>query len=140
MQDRAALVRKFITELPYSRALGLELVEVSPARVILAMPWAPDLVGDLATGVVHGGAVTALMDTVSGAAVMSHPQGGLSAATLDLRLDYMRAAAAGDAIRAEAHCSHVTRSVAFVRATAWDGDTDRPVATSAAAFTVEGGP
>ncbi len=136
--DRIALVRSFITELPYAKALGLRLDKMAPGRSQLAMPYAAALVGDPVTGVVHGGAVAALIDTTCGASVMSHPDAGPGTATLDLRIDYMRAATPGQTIHAAAECHLVTRSIAFVRATAWDDDAERPVASAAGAFTVEG--
>lgn len=123
--------------IPHSRHLGMEMKHMGEGRAELTMPYAEHLVGDPDTGVVHGGVVSALMDTCCGAAVMSHPKAGAGTATLDLRIDYMRPATPGEALTAIAECYHVTRSVAFVRATTYDADRDRPVATATGAFTVE---
>ncbi|MEE9427246.1 MAG: PaaI family thioesterase [Paracoccaceae bacterium] len=137
MQDQQEKIgRIFLEALPYSKALGLELVDYAQGTVELRLPYRADLVGDPETSVIHGGAVSALMDTCAGAAVMSHPDGPQGTATLDLRIDYMRAATPGQAICARAECYHITKSVAFIRATAMDDDRDRPVATATGAFTV----
>ncbi|WP_394346489.1 PaaI family thioesterase [Tabrizicola caldifontis] len=137
MSDTETIARQFIQALPHSRALGMELVSIGEGVAVMAMPYNPELVGDPQTGVIHGGAVSALMDTASGTAVMCHPQAGFSTATLDLRIDYMRPATPGQTIRARAECHHVTRTVAFVRAVATDDDESRPVAMATGAFTVE---
>ncbi len=134
--DAAHIARQFIEAIPFSRALQMQLEEIGDGVAVISMPYSETLVGDPRTGVIHGGAVSALMDTCGGAAVMSHPEALSATATIDLRIDYMRPATPGDRITARAHCYHVTRSVAFVRAVAFDADTSRPVAAATGAFTV----
>lgn len=136
-RDTAQFARQFIEAIPHARDLGMTLTDISDGQATIEMPYDAKLIGDPRTGVIHGGAVSALMDTCCGAAVLSHPKNPGLTATLDLRIDYMRAAKPGDPITTTATCYHVTRSAAFVRAVATDSDTDNPVATATGAFTVE---
>ena len=136
--DKARIARQFIETIPHSKALGMEITALGEGMAEITMPYDERFIGDPKSGVIHGGAVSALMDTCGGAAVMSHPDAPAGTATIDLRIDYMRAATPGQSITARAEVYHITRSVAFVRATACDDDTDRPVATATGAFTVEG--
>jgi len=136
-EERGRIARGFIAALPQAQELGMRLEEVGDGMAAVAMDWDARLVGDPETGVIHGGAVFTLMDTTCGAAVISLPAAMAGTATLDLRIDYMRAATPGQRIRARATCYHVTRSVAFVRAVATDQDEARPVATATGAFTLQ---
>lgn len=126
--------------IPQVRALGITIDEMAPGMARMTLPYDPRLVGDPATGVIHGGAVSTLLDTCSGAAVACHPQATGPTATIDLRINYIRPATPGQAITALAHCHHVTRSFAFIRATAHDAETSLPVAEAVGTFTFDQGP
>lgn len=132
------LVARFLAIIPHAEALGVKLVDVGPGFLEIEMPWRAEFVGDPRTGVLHGGVVSALMDTCCGGAVLVHPARPTTTATIDLRIDYLRSATKGQTIRTRAECFHITRSVAFVRAVARDDNAEAPVATATGTFTVEG--
>jgi uncharacterized protein (TIGR00369 family) len=127
-------VAQVMLSAPLSSALGLTLVAIEPGRVTFAAPWREDLVGDPDRDVIAGGVVTALIDHAAAATISSIKRGG--APTLDLRVDYMRAAAPRAGVVCEAHCYKLTRTIAFVRAIAWDAERSDPLATALATFAI----
>lgn len=128
---------EFIDDVPaFGQAIGLEFTDVRDRVVRLKVPYAEHLVGDPDTGVMHGGVITVALDNGSGWAIRHTDlwEEGISMATLDLRIDYMRPAVPGHDLLVEAECYKKTRNIAFVRAVAYDKDINDPVATSVAAF------
>jgi uncharacterized protein (TIGR00369 family) len=119
---------------PYLAGIGGEMIEISATRALARVPYGPHLVGDPATGVVHGGVVTGLLDHTSGMAVFGRLHSPLPIATLDLRIDYMKPATPGEAILAEARCLKVTHEIAFVRGVAFHADPDDPIALCTGTF------
>ncbi|MEP3298939.1 MAG: PaaI family thioesterase [Pseudoruegeria sp.] len=135
-ETRAKIAELFISSIPHAKALGMEMTKIGDGKASIRMPYDAKLIGDPHTGVMHGGAVSALMDTCSGAAVISHPKAKGSTATLDLRIDYFRGATPHQEILCDAECYLMTRSAAFVRATAYDDNREKPVAAATGVFTV----
>lgn len=128
---------RLMTGLPFGRELDMRLHEAADGVAVVSVPYDPRLVGDPETGVLHGGVITALLDTALGWAVMAAPAPIRATATLDLRIDYMRPARAGQEVRARAECYRLTRSIAFARAVAYHADPADPVATAQGAFILE---
>jgi uncharacterized protein (TIGR00369 family) len=116
------------------RALGIVFVGQDGNKVVLKAPYRADLVGDPDSGVLAGGVVTALLDHTCGMAVWAKMEAYTPIATLDLRIDYMRASTPGQDLFAEAECFRIGRSVAFVRAWAYDQDASDPVAAAQGSF------
>ena len=134
---KARIAARFIEALPHARHLGMQVIETGEGWVLMALDYDPRFVGDPETGVLHGGVVTALLDTSCGASVIAHPQAPDATATIDLRIDYMRPAQPGRRLYARAECYRRTRAVAFTRAVAWTESPEEPVAAAAGAFTLE---
>src|SRR5215472_7901193 len=120
----------------YGHISGLLLDRFAPGEAWSRLPYRPVFVGDTETGVLHGGVVTAMLDETCGMAVQLALDGTRAIATLDLRIDYQKPATPGLAIRAHSLCYRVTRSIAFVRATAYQESEDEPVATATACFMI----
>jgi uncharacterized protein (TIGR00369 family) len=126
-----------ITGLPFSREIGMRLHQAEDGVAVVSVPYDERLVGDPETGVLHGGVITALLDTACGWAVMASAAELKSTATLDLRIDYMRPATAGEAVFSRAECYRLTRSIGFARAVAYNSDPADPVATAQGAFILD---
>ena len=138
--DPLAQLAEQMNKAPQAAAQGFQFVSVGDSKAALEVPWREDLVGDPDTDVIAGGVVTSLIDHTCGMAIASAAQTfPFGTATLDLRIDYLRPAAPRAGVTAEAHCYKLTRSIAFVRAHAWDADPDDPIATAQAAFVVNRG-
>ncbi|GIW41434.1 MAG: thioesterase [Candidatus Binatia bacterium] len=130
----------FVSHTPHARHLGIRVVEVGPCRAVLMLPYREELVGDPARGVIFGGAITTLLDHTAGMAVACSMEEIKAVATIDLRVDYLRAAEPGLDLYADVECYKVTRNVAFVRGIAYDRTPDDPFASCLATFMIGANP
>lgn len=126
----------------FLNALGASVAEAVPGRSVIRLPYAPHIVGNPDSGVVHGGAITALLDQACGMAVGSglaaaaEGSGMRSIATLDLRIDYLKAAQPGADITVVGECVKITRQIVFARGRAFQENADEPVALATATFMI----
>lgn len=114
--------------------LGIKVLDASKGTLTLELPYSQSLIGNPETGVLHGGAISTLLDTACGMAAALSFDNFTLCPTLDLRIDYMRAAKPGNAIKAYAEVYRTTSNIVFTRGTAHQGDTDKPVAHCVATF------
>ncbi len=114
--------------------LGIRVEAVEHHRVGMSLPYRESLIGDPDSGVLHGGAITALLDTCCGFAAATALDDLGMTPTIDLRIDYMRAATPGKTVYADAEVYRVSESVIFTRALAHHGDPGHPVASAVGNF------
>lgn len=128
------LIQKMVSAVPQLSALGVELVSFDIGEATLALPYNEELIGFPETGVIAGGAIYSLMDSVAGMAVYAALRTYKPIATLDLRIDYMKPATPGETVYGWAECYKLTRSVAFVRGVAYHDDKSNPIANVSGTF------
>jgi len=129
-------VRAMLQFTPQARALGVEVTRLERARAWGKAPYKPEFVGDPDTGVLAGGVLTTFLDQLCGAAALAAMEQPAIIATIDLRIDYMRPAAPGRDVLAEAYCYKIGQNVAFVRASAYEDTAENPIAHAVSAFMI----
>jgi uncharacterized protein (TIGR00369 family) len=125
---------EMVASVPHARYLGIRAVETGPGFAVCMLPYRDELIGDPARRVVFGGAITTLIDHTAGLAVACALEELMAIATIDLRVDYLRAAEPGRDLYARCECYRVTRNVAFVRAVAYEQSPDDSFASCLGTF------
>lgn len=114
--------------------LGMEYHACGENWVELKLPWRDDLIGDPDQPVLASGPIISLLDMASGMCIWTANKIFKPVATLDLRVDYQRPARDHADVFGRAECYRMTRSAAFVRGYAHDGDDANCIATMAGVF------
>lgn len=128
------LFMQMMPRIGHSGWLGMNYADHGAGWVELALPYDEKLIGDPASGVIASGPIISLMDNATSMSVWTRIGRFVPQATLDLRIDYMRAATPGQTIIGRGECYKVTRTIVFVRGIAHDGDPDDPVAHAIGTF------
>ncbi|NIL16989.1 PaaI family thioesterase [Pseudomonas sp. AN3A02] len=119
---------RFVSALRHCQVLGIQVYAASEDGMTLMLPYGPQIVGDPQTGVIHGGALTSLMDTACGMATLCVLPEFEVCPTLDLRVDYMHPAEPHKPVFGFAQCYRVTTDVIFTRGFAYQDNPQQPIA------------
>ncbi|WP_454828546.1 PaaI family thioesterase [Paraburkholderia xenovorans] len=95
-QLTAEQVQAMLTRGPYHQWLGLRVLEVGEGSIEIAATWREEWVVNPERRYTHGGILAALVDLTADWALVSKTGRGVP--TIDLRVDYHRAAMPGDLI------------------------------------------
>jgi uncharacterized protein (TIGR00369 family) len=82
-----------VKDCPFHEWLGVELVSLDATGIAIRMPWRAEFVSDPDRGYAHGGVLASLIDLAADYAVAAKL--GRGAPTVDMRVDYHRAAMPG---------------------------------------------
>lgn len=128
LDDDAGLfdvIKAMEEHIAFNRVLGLEIIELSPGHAAFRFESRPDLIGNPQKQSLHGGVISAALDTVGGIVAMAaliDRAGSVEEAleslmrvgTIDLRVDYLRPAV-GHTYTATAYPQRIGRTVASTR-------------------------
>ncbi len=116
--DPAKILEIMEDHVPFNRLLGIRGEEASEGHCVLLLPVKPEFVGDPRRPALHGGVVSALLDTAGGIAAWSSLKHGESVSTVDLRVDFLEPGSVKGTLRAEAQLLRKGNRVCHVRMSA----------------------
>lgn len=118
----------------HNRLIGVKYNALGSGWAELRLPYNSALVSDASTGILASGPIFTMMDMATSMSIWLKSGKFQPQATLDLRIDYLRPAEPGKDVFGRGECYHLTRSIAFVRGQAHDGNPDRPIAHVAGTY------
>jgi uncharacterized protein (TIGR00369 family) len=110
---------QLLSSMPHAVALGIELDEAMPQRARGRLAWAPERC--TAGGVLHGGALMALADTVGAICAFLNLPPDAGTATIESKTNFFRGLRGGT-LHASAHPLHVGRTLVVVQTELADDD------------------
>ncbi len=81
---------RLFESVPFMRFLGMRFETLEEGHALLRIPYRPELIGNPELPALHGGVISALLDTCGGAAVWTRIGKHDRVSTVDLRVDYLR--------------------------------------------------
>ena len=113
------LTRSVRAAMPYAATLGIEMVAAMPAEVRGRLRWEERLT--TAAGLLHGGVVMGLADTIGAyCAYLNLPDGSSATATIESKTNFFRAVREGAVLEARSRPLHRGRTTIVVETDVFD--------------------
>lgn len=112
LEDPRGDVQELLRSMPFATALGVVLEAAGPDEVRGRLAWSPERC--TAGGVLHGGALMALADSLGGICAFLNLPSGAQTATISSTTAFMRGVRTGE-VSAIAHPLHTGRTVIVVQ-------------------------
>lgn len=141
-------IRSFEDRIPFNKVLGLRVDEVGLEQVQFSFDKKPEHIGNFVRQALHGGVISAVLDTTGGLVAFVHAAERLEGkpeeiqrktlsriSTIDLRVDYLEAAT-GDSFRAVGRIMRAGRRVAVTRMELYDAASDALVAVGTGTYAI----
>ena len=109
------ILKLMADQVPFNRLLGIQGESASAGACVLVLPVRPEFLGDFRRPALHGGVVSALIDTAGGVAAWSTLGPDESVSTVDLTVDFLEPAGPAAPLRAAAQLVRKGNRVCHVR-------------------------
>lgn len=102
IDDKRRAIIEFFSNIPFTKLMGMKLLEIEPGRARMTMSYRADLCQP--AGILHGGAIASLIDTAIAHSILltlpdnNAPTTGGRIVSIDLRVKYFRPVSAGQIV------------------------------------------
>lgn len=136
MKDFAAFRDLIENGIPFNAFLGIKVRSLAKGTCTLYVPFREELVGDARHDALHGGVISALVDTSGGFAVWSMCDINDRIATIDMRVDYLKPAR-GSGVVAESQVKLLGNRVGNVHTRVYsEADPEETIAEGRAVYNI----
>ena len=120
--------RQLVSHVVYNVELGVEFAELVPTGVVLRIGYRPDLATSVDDETLNDGAIASMVDAALGFSVHWAMPDDRSLATLDMRIDRLRAPQPRSDVFCRATCLSFDEQVAYVRGEVFHDRPEQPFA------------
>lgn len=131
---RADEIEAFLQRMPFAQTLGMRC-DVRGDEMTAILPFQEKLIGNVAIGALHGGAIASFLEVTAMMQVFLVSDMPRPPKPVNITIDYLRQGHAKD-LYARAHVLKMGRRMASVRAEAWQANRADPVSAIMAHFMV----